>query len=114
MTKSQPKAIPASEAKLKFGEMLNKCAYGKEPIVIKRHDKPIAVLINFEEWKKSTEKQNTEKQESEKSPLYYELIQLHRDMAAYRKKHGIKITKTTEQLLKESREERTKKLMRPL
>lgn len=108
------KAIAASEAKLHFGEILNQCAYGKEPVVIKRHDKPIAVLVNFEEWKKTKDSSLAKTKKQKRSPLFYELKQLHRDMAAYRKKHGIKITKTTEELVKEGREERTKKLMEPL
>lgn len=40
----------AREARAQFSEILNKAAYGKEPVVITRQGKNIAVVISFEDY----------------------------------------------------------------
>lgn len=50
MKPQSTKTVPASEAKVHFGEILNTCVYGNTPITITKHDKPVAVLVKIEDW----------------------------------------------------------------
>ncbi len=44
------KTLSAAEARSQFSEMLNEAAYKDNAIVIKRHKKKVAVLINFDKY----------------------------------------------------------------
>lgn len=41
------KSVSATEAKKTFSELLNKVITQRGPITIKRHDKPVVVLVNI-------------------------------------------------------------------
>ena len=54
------KSIPATEIKNRFGDYLGEVIRRQEPVLVERHGKPVAVLVDFEHWKKMKE----EKEES--------------------------------------------------
>lgn len=39
--------VTASEAKLHFGDVLDHCVYGKKNIIIQKHGKPVAVMVEY-------------------------------------------------------------------
>lgn len=39
--------VTASEAKLHFGDVLDHCVYGKKNIIIHKHGKPVAVMVEY-------------------------------------------------------------------
>lgn len=45
------KSVPATEIKNRFGDYLEQ-VMKKEPLLIERHGKPAAVIVDFEQWKK--------------------------------------------------------------
>ena len=82
------KNVTASEAKLHFGELLNRCVYGSEPIVITKHDKPVAVLVKMAEWKT---KSTTKKEEDEDvHPLHKRILESKVEYKKWAAKHNIK------------------------
>lgn len=44
-----PNTVSTAEARKKFAEIVNKVAYGKEPVVLTRRGVEIAALISIEE-----------------------------------------------------------------
>jgi prevent-host-death family protein len=50
--KSSPRAVPATEIKNRFGDYLGEVVHRREPLVIERHGKPVAVLVGIEEWRR--------------------------------------------------------------
>lgn len=46
------KSVPATAMKNRFGDFLGEIIHRKEPLLIERHGKPVAVLVSLEEWKK--------------------------------------------------------------
>lgn len=110
MPTKTPQALPASEAKKHFGEVLNRCVFGNEPVFIKRHDKTIAVVISFEEWKKHHSEQ-TEEEDCQNNPLYQKIMKLKKDIAEYQRKNPQPKGPTNEEIIKQAREERTKKVL---
>lgn len=48
--KAQPRSITATQAKNRLGDYLAIVTSGKEPVVIERHGRPIAVLLDYGEW----------------------------------------------------------------
>ena len=100
------KGVSASEAKLHFGEILSHCIYGKKEVVIKKHDKVVAVLVAVEQWKALTGGQN---RDQEDPPLLLRIRALRAEIKAYQKKNNIKETMTSAQLVRELRDERDAK-----
>ena len=46
------KTVVATEIKNRFGEYLGMVVEGEEPLAIERHGKPVAVVVNIDQWKK--------------------------------------------------------------
>lgn len=44
--------ITAQDARNKFSEMINTAVYGKKNVIITRFDKPQAVLLDYQEYKR--------------------------------------------------------------
>lgn len=107
MLETNPPTVSASEAKLRFGEILSQCLYGGKPIYINRHHKTVAVLVNLDLWQKETVSQTDSPQKD--SPLYQDLIRLRSKMAASGRKKS-KHLPTSSDILRQLREERTSHL----
>ena len=101
--KFDPTGIASTEAKIHFGEILNKCVYGGGPVVIKRHDKPVAVLVSFDDWK-----QKTDEQSQEEPALIKEIRAIRESIAQYQRKNKIKPGKSAVELVRELRDESLK------
>lgn len=57
MTTNLRKAT-ATQIKNKFGDYLGEVIYRREPILIERHGQPVAVIVEFEEWKRLKDKKD--------------------------------------------------------
>jgi prevent-host-death family protein len=79
---AEQKGVSATEAKLHFGEILSQCVYGKTPVYIQKHGKPVAVLVNIETWQKE---KDTE--ERSQSPLQRELKAYWKSVEEYKRKN---------------------------
>ncbi|OGQ33026.1 MAG: hypothetical protein A3I75_05170 [Deltaproteobacteria bacterium RIFCSPLOWO2_02_FULL_50_16] len=95
--------ITASEAKLHFGEILHRCVYERTPVTISKHNRPMAVLVSYEQWE-------TDEEARKPHPLIQKIEAMQR---AYQKKkrkkpHGG--TTSVVSLLRELRDEREKSL----
>ncbi len=44
------KMVPATDLKNQFGTYLGEVVFGKEPLVVEKHGKPVAVLVRYEDW----------------------------------------------------------------
>lgn len=44
------KMVPATDLKNRFGNYLGEVVYGKEPLVVEKHGRPVAVLVRYEDW----------------------------------------------------------------
>ena len=49
------KALKVAQAKEKFSEIVNEAGYKGERILIEKRDKPIAVIIGYDDYKKLEE-----------------------------------------------------------
>ncbi len=45
-------SIPLTEAKARISSLIERLMSRKEPVIITRHGKPVAVLVPYEDWKK--------------------------------------------------------------
>lgn len=48
------KSIPATDIKNRFGDYLGEVLRKREPILIERHGKPVAVLVDLDQWNHRT------------------------------------------------------------
>ena len=44
------RTIPATDLKNQFGTYLGEVVFGKEPLVVEKHGRPVAVLVRYEDW----------------------------------------------------------------
>lgn len=49
------KMVPATDVKNQFGSYLGEVVYGKEPLVVEKYGKPVAVLVRYEDWIEKTQ-----------------------------------------------------------
>ena len=47
------KSVSATEIKNRFGDYLGEVVHAKEPILVKRHGRPVAVLVSLDQWKRT-------------------------------------------------------------
>ncbi|QQR80146.1 MAG: type II toxin-antitoxin system Phd/YefM family antitoxin [Deltaproteobacteria bacterium] len=52
--RNQPNTATATDVKNRFGDYLQSVLTKHEPLLIKKHGKPIAVILDYENWKQST------------------------------------------------------------
>jgi len=43
-------SVSATDAKNRFGELLHKVVYGQAPVLIERNGRPMAVLVDIEQY----------------------------------------------------------------
>lgn len=98
--------VNASEAKLHFGEFLNQCLYADKEVIIRKHDKPVAVLVSLEKWGK---RGKPAKEKSKEHPLWLELQRIRASIRKHQKKMGVKDTQSSVELIRELRDEREAK-----
>ena len=97
--------LPASEVKLHFGEILNQCIYQKKAVFIKKHEKPVAVIVSLEEWEEKVGKQSS----LQTNPLIKEFEEFwEQTKPSYKKKLA---AVNSVNLIRKLRDERSKKLM---
>ncbi|MBI2346794.1 MAG: type II toxin-antitoxin system Phd/YefM family antitoxin [Deltaproteobacteria bacterium] len=51
------KTIPATKVKNSFGECLAQVTLGRDPLIVERHGRPIAVLVSYPVWQEVTGEQ---------------------------------------------------------
>lgn len=64
------RVIAATEIKNRFGDYLGEVIHKKGPVLIERHGKPAAVIVEFDQWKRLREEKN------ESSPWFESLKEL--------------------------------------
>ena len=42
--------VPATDVKNHFGNYLGEVIFGKEPLGVEKHGRPVAVLVRYEDW----------------------------------------------------------------
>lgn len=98
MEKSQ---LNATEAKLHFGEVLNRAVYAEQPTIVTRHGKPVAIIASIKEWENRSEKNNEKKNE----PFWMKKTRmLHKMIDERRKRLGIEDTSDSVQIIRELRD----------
>lgn len=111
---SPPTRFTASQAKQQFGELLNRCVYGGERVVITKHDKPVAVLIRMEDYRGTEAKPRgarkeippaSERPDHELPPILREARELRRQIATYQASQGTKDTRTAVEWIRMIRDE---------
>ena len=108
-----PRKTTASAAKLHFGELLNRCVYGGEEVIITKHDKPVAVIVRIEDWqkkqapsvKKTTPKHLRETPYENLPPVLQKIRDLRKHTLEYQKKNGIIDNISAVQLIRMIRDE---------
>lgn len=45
-----PKVISAKDIRSRLGEVINQVAYGRQPYLITRHDKPAVIMLSVEDY----------------------------------------------------------------
>ncbi|MBI2067590.1 MAG: type II toxin-antitoxin system Phd/YefM family antitoxin [Deltaproteobacteria bacterium] len=48
---SPRKTVTATEMKNRFGDYLNHVVRKREPVLVEKHGKPVAVIVRFDDWK---------------------------------------------------------------
>lgn len=95
----------ATEAKLRFGDVLGQVVYTKQPTYITKHGRNVAVLVSAEEWESLHRKEESKAPAKKyKHKWILELEKLHRSIARHQKNHGIKDTSNAVQLVRELRD----------
>lgn len=93
----------ATEAKLRFGDILGQVIYTKRPTSITKHGKNVAVLVSAEEWQSLQQKQPA-KTPAKKHPWILGVEKIQHSIARHQKKHGIKDTTNAVQMVRELRD----------
>ena len=58
--KNPRKSVAATEMKNRFGDYLGEVLKRREPILIEKRGKPVAVVVDFEQWRYLREGQSSE------------------------------------------------------
>ena len=58
------KTVAATELKNRLGDYLGAVIHGHEPVLIERHGKPVAVLVDYEKWKRLREEKSVKIEDS--------------------------------------------------
>lgn len=94
--------VNATEAKLHFGEILNRAVYGDKVTIVTRHGKPVAVVANIKQW---NEKSPKKIKEDKDVPQWLKKMRLlQKKIAARRKKLGIVDTSDSVKIIREIRD----------
>lgn len=56
---AQPKTVSATEIKNRFGDCLAEVISSRDPLIVERHGKPLAVLIDYQNWIKNSDRIKT-------------------------------------------------------
>jgi prevent-host-death family protein len=93
----------ATEAKLHFGEILNRAVYAEQPTIVTRHGKPVAIIASIKEWENRSEKPG----KKNSGPSWLRKMTLVQNQIEERRKRlGIKATSDSVQLIRELRDSR--------
>ncbi len=60
--------VSATEAKNRFGDLLHRVVYDHEPVLIERNGRPMAVLVDIDQYLEMKRKARVEVKESPFSP----------------------------------------------
>lgn len=97
-----PATTTATEAKLRFGDVLGQVIYTGRPTLITKHGKNVAILVSTEEW------ENLHHQEVKQPAKKHEWIigveKIQQSIARYQKRRGIKDSTNAVQLVRELRD----------
>ena len=58
----QGQLVSATQIKNRFGDCLARVVGGREPLLIKRHGKPVAVLMDFRQWEMAVKGKKSKEQ----------------------------------------------------
>lgn len=97
------KSASATKIKNRFGDYLGEVIYRREPVLIERHGKPVAVIVDFDEWKKLRNKK-----EKKEHPWIKRLDELNEE---YLKNHPDAKPWSAVDLINEIREDESKRLL---
>ena len=96
---SKDSQISATEAKLRFGDILDRCTYGHEDVIITKHGKPVAVMLDINTY---NQRQNST------TPLLQRFNELQNQARDFRRNQNTKPNSCD--TLNDIREERLTKL----
>jgi len=100
MVQSIGKAIPATQARVRFGELLRRVE--DEPVLIERGGKPVAVVLSFERYQEI-------QQGLQRTRHAHALVRASRLVAAIESRRGMVPVTAPEEVLRGIREERREK-----
>ncbi len=72
------KSVPATKIKNRFGDYLGEVLRKREPILIERHGKPVAVLVDLAQWDHHTSRKTQVSAFTD--PWIEDLKKIHRRM----------------------------------
>ncbi|MBI2082983.1 MAG: type II toxin-antitoxin system Phd/YefM family antitoxin [Deltaproteobacteria bacterium] len=75
------KSAPATEIKNRFGDYLKKVTHQREPLTIEKNGRPVAVLVDSEQWIRLREA------EEETKPPHPWVVELDRLLDRIKKNH---------------------------
>lgn len=96
--------LPASEVKVHFGEVLNRVVYGKQPVIVTKHNKAVAVIVDMEEWQKHKQKK-TESPPRKRAKWLIEADRIREGIHVWQKKTKVVDTLDSVKLIRELRDE---------
>ena len=98
------RVVSATEARIRFGELMRQAVEGKEPIIVERGGRPYVVVLSVEEYNRL---QAAQAKETWRETLK-EVLQLGARIRARR--GGQPLTPPPEEIIRELREERNAQL----
>lgn len=100
---SLEREISATEAKMRFGEILDLVVHGQQTAIITKHGKPVAKMVVYK---------NTPSHNEEDLPEWYtEIREYKKRVGKWQKKHGVKQKISDVDLIKQIRKEEDRRLI---
>lgn len=96
--------LPASEVKVHFGEVLNRVVYGKQPVIVTKHNKAVAIIVDMKEWQKHSCKK-TETPPRKRAKWLIEADRIRENIHVWQKKTKVVDTLDSVKLIRELRDE---------
>jgi len=98
------RVVSATEARIRFGELMRRVVENQEPVIVERGGKPYVVVISVEEYNKLRAAQSKKAWRE----TLEEVLHLGAEIKARRK--GQSLTPPPEEVIRELREERDAQL----
>ncbi len=99
--------VTMTELRKNLGALINRAAYGQEPIVLVSHGQPKAVIVSFDDYMQH--QQGAASRTGDTYQVLAETAILREQVAEWRQAHGIESVDSVE-MLRELREERDEQL----